>query len=58
MLLAIALNLASAVVLVGGWALAVRALYNGLEALATGRDLPRLPATDRPHDAAPMKRAA
>jgi hypothetical protein len=58
MFTAIVLNLASIVVLVGGWILAVRALYKGLAAPAAGPDLPRLPATGRHPDAIPLKRAA
>ncbi len=62
MFLAIALNLASAAVLVGGWSLAVWALYKGLGSqpapaatLYTGR----LPETARLRDAALSgKRAA
>ena len=55
---AIVLNLASITVLVGGWTLAVRALYKGLAAQDAVRDPTPLPATGRHPDAAPTKRAA
>jgi hypothetical protein len=58
MFLAIALNLASIVVLVGGWTLAVRALYKGLAALDAVRDPTPLPTSGRHPDAVPIKRAA
>lgn len=54
MFLAIVLNLVSIVVLVGGWALAVLALYKGLGAQgapAVGLDARRLRDTDRLRDA-------
>ncbi len=58
MLIALVLNLAFAVVLVGGWALAVWALYKGLAPPAAGRDLPYQPATGHHPDPVPIKRAA
>lgn len=62
MFLAIVLNLASIIVVVGGWAIAVRTLYKGLGAdgaPAARLDAPRLPRPDRlPDVVLPVKRAA
>lgn len=65
MVSALALNLVLAVVLVSGWALAVRAVYKRLAEEEAGRDAQRLPVTaPRPYaggvpDAVPaVKRAA
>ncbi len=58
-LLAIALNLVSIIVIVGGWTLAVRGVYKGITPDQPGPQHLRLAATNpQPEAARPAKHAA